>query len=268
MKKTVFICTGLLFSAATFTTKVFATENLVFVHGAHFNAESWKQVSGSLSSNIQPVFVDLPGRMESENAEIITLSSSAKSLCREIKALEGNIHFAAHSQGGAIVNQAVGLCPSNQFQSITYITAVAPQQGETAFGSLSKQDEANYFEGVRYNETSHRMVIGDSTKFAETFAQDANEKQKDILQRLSLSEPAHIAEEKVAFEPSNMERIKKHYVFASNDKIISLESQLKIAKNAQIKSVYAMQTGHLPMLTDSEGLARILNSIVLYPSQK
>ncbi len=262
MIKQTMLCTCALASSFSLANMANAQDNLVLVHGAHFGAGSWETVTASLPKNIQTLAVDLPGRSESENAEHITLTSSAEALCFELQNLRGNIHLAGHSQGGAVINQAVGLCPSTDIKSITYITAVAPQIGESAFSSLNKNDEENYFKGVSYNEATHRMVISDNANFAKTFAQDATYQQSALLATLSKSEPAHIAEDNISFKQSDMDKIEKHYVFANQDAIISLASQLKIAKNAGIDSVYALNTGHLPMLTDSEGLSDILNTVV------
>ncbi|BCL70098.1 hypothetical protein TUMSATVNIG1_20570 [Vibrio nigripulchritudo] len=262
MNQSVKLCTGLLLSALVYSSKSIATENLVFVHGAHFDARSWRPVSSYLSSDVNVLAVNLPGRNTSEDASKIGLSNSAKSLCENIRSLEGNIHFAAHSQGGAVVHSAIGICPSQSIKSITYITSVAPLVGESAFASLNADDEKHYFKGVSYNENNHRMEIRDWTHFNATFAQDASSSQTKQLRKLAIDEPAHIGEEAVKYGKAELDRISKHYVFANQDKIISLESQLKIANSLNVHSVYSLQTGHLPMLTNAKELAMILDGIV------
>ena len=46
------------------------------------------------------------------------------------------------------------------------------------------------------------------------------------------------------------------------DKIISLASQIKIANQIELEGVYALDAGHLPMLTQAKPLAEILNLII------
>jgi hypothetical protein len=55
--------------------------------------------------------------------------------------------------------------------------------------------------------------------------------------------------------------IEKYYVFAKNDQIISHATQQKIAKSIDLKGTYTLNSGHLPMLTQSKKLADILLKI-------
>lgn len=239
-----------------------AADNLVLVHGAHFAADSWRVMTPHLSPNTKVLAVNLPGRDNETNAEHLTLTDYAKALCLSLSKLSGDVHIAAHSQGGAVVHRALGLCPEVNIASITYITSVAPLQGETAFELLNKQDYTNYEKSITFNESSHRMEIQDKGIFADYFAQDATPAARQILTSAALSEPAHIGDEVMALPKEKLASVNKYYVFANQDKIISLDSQLKIAEQIDLQSVYSLDTGHSPMLTQPKQLAEILNQIV------
>ncbi|MGH1438726.1 MAG: alpha/beta hydrolase [Cellvibrionaceae bacterium] len=238
------------------------TNNLVLVHGAHFTEDSWLQVKAHIKPTAKVVTVNLPGRDGVSNAKDITLTKYAESLCQSLSKLNGDIHIAAHSQGGAVANRALGLCSEVNVQSITYITSVAPLQGQTAFELLNKKDEENYMASMRFDESTHRMHIKDQVLFSDYFAQDANAQQKEVLISTALAEPAHIGDEVMMLKPELFAKIKKYYVFANQDKIITLESQIKIAGQLDLQAVYALDTGHSPMLTQAKPLAQILNRVI------
>jgi hypothetical protein len=50
-------------------------------------------------------------------------------------------------------------------------------------------------------------------------------------------------------------------VFAKRDQIISLESQQKIANDLDLKASFEIDSGHLPMLTNSQELTNVLIKI-------
>ena len=235
--------------------------SLVLVHGAHFSASSWQAVQEELNGKITSFAIDLPGRDAAESAKSITLDSSAQVLCDYLSGIKGRKIIAAHSQGGGVVNQAMGLCPQQEIDKIIYVTSVAPANGDVIFDQLSKQDGENYFAGLSFNENNLRVELKNKGAFIDTFAPDATKAQKKALIKNFVAEPAVIAEGKLAYSPAKLEQIDTFYIFAQQDKIISLTSQKNIAAGLNLKASYNINSGHLPMLTKSEELADILYAI-------
>ena len=237
-------------------------DNIVLVHGAHFSGHSWSRLVPMINPNINTVVVNLPGRDQEKNAKAITLSDYAASLCQDLRQLSGDIHIVAHSQGGAVAHRALSLCPRAPVRSIIYLTAVAPTAGQMAFELLSQQDADNYSASITLDKHTHRMTITDKDAFIRYFAQDASAQDKPIVASIALSEPAYIGDEAMVLEPTQLARVNKYYIFANQDKIISLASQLNIARHIELQAVYALDTGHSPMLTQPNALADILNRII------
>ncbi|WP_087022781.1 alpha/beta fold hydrolase [Thaumasiovibrio subtropicus] len=252
---------ALTLTALSMSASATMKSHLVLVHGAHFGGESWQQVEAQLPASLNTIAVNLPGRSEKEDATHIGLSNTAQALCNTLTPLSGKVHLAAHSQGGAIVNHALGICPEVNVSSITYISAVAPLIGEKAFQNLSQQDENHYLAAIRYNENTHRMEIFDTQRFSAEFAQDATPAQTQRLINTAINEPAHIAEEKVSFNQQHFNAIDKHYVFTLQDRIISLASQVRIASQIHPNQIHVIDSGHSPMATHSDELAEILTLI-------
>jgi len=234
---------------------------IIFVHGAHFNANAWQLVQTKLNNQIPSYAVNLPGRNDNILAKKISLELSAASLCSFLATIPNEKMIVAHSQGGAVVNASLSICPEETVRKVVYLSAVAPLNGDGVFSKLNKTDETHYFSGVHYNEQEQLMEISNPTNFANSFAQDATPEQKTWLLANAFSEPAFIGEGKVALNRQRFDSIEKYYIFAKQDQIISLESQQNIANDLNLKGSFEINSGHLPMLTNSQELTNLLVKI-------
>lgn len=239
-----------------------SSPTLVFVHGAHFSGNSWAKVQQELNSKVANIAIDLPGRKDNITPNKVSLELSAAALCSSLGKIEGEKVIISHSQGGAVTNASLGLCPTEAISKLIYVTSVAPLEGEAAFDSLSDQDGKNYFSGVVYDKTSALLKISNNDKFAKTFAPKANKMQLRWLEKHAVSEPSVLAESKLSLDAKRFEDLDKYYVYAKQDKIISLSSQKKIASKLSITQSFEIDSGHLPMLTHADTLAEIIENIV------
>lgn len=239
------------------TTAMASHTNIHFVHGANLKAKSWDLLRDSV--NFRSLAIDLPGRNDSIAHKSINLTVSAKALCNSLVGFDTVI---VHSQGGAVINHALGLCPEKKIQKIIYISAVVPLPGEKAFQNLSTSDEENYFKGITFDETKLSMVITNADMFLNSFAPKASPEMKRYIWMNSTSEPAAIGDEFVQYDEKEMNKIKKYYIRTLEDKIVSIESQDKMILNAGIESIYSIESGHLSMFIEYENLAKILNEVV------
>src|SRR4051812_25778790 len=78
---------------------------LVFVHGAHFDERSFDPLV-ALLGKYRTKQVRLPGR--NGRSEGASLEAYGRSVCDDINK---NSILVGHSQGGAVINEAVGICP-------------------------------------------------------------------------------------------------------------------------------------------------------------
>ncbi|MBB1487360.1 alpha/beta fold hydrolase [Oceanospirillum sediminis] len=257
------LLSGMTLSFAMTGTSIAAqpAPEVIFVHGAHFTAQSWAALQNRLDGQISSHAVELPGRNDQLKPSAVSLDISAASLCQFMAKISGDKMLVAHSQGGAIVNASLGLCPGETITDIVYITAVAPLNKTKVFSLLSEKDDEYYYSGVKYNESSDLLEISDQDNFVATFAQDATASQKKALLEVAVNEPGSVGASKVKLNEDRFNQIDKYYVYAKEDKIISFESQKKIAATLDLKNSYEIDSGHLPMLTRVNQLADILLNI-------
>ena len=232
---------------------------MVFVHGAHLTGESWQSVAKTLDDKgYRNISINLPGRQDYLRPKDVTLNSSAQYLCSAVSHINQNITFVAHSQGGAIVNHAQSICPAVKVDRIIYLASVSPLKGEKPFDRLSQEDETNYFKGVVYNENHGLMVINNKTEFAKVFSSSDKTSTINHVLKLSVNEPASIAEGIVEQDSKLYSNIKKFYIFTEQDKIISKASQLKIEDALNTIKTSSIDSGHIPMITHPNKLVPIL----------
>ena len=260
--KTITLATFLLSSSALIQAYTSTPNNnhmVVFVHGAHLTADSWKQVENGINKKgYQSMAVNLPGRKDNINPKEITLNSSADYLCKKVSKLGKIVTFVTHSQGGAIVNHAQSICPNLMVQRIIYLASVSPLAGEKPFDKLSKEDEVHYYKGVSYEESSGLMVISNQDAFVEAFSSKQDSPFKKSILKSSVNEPAYIADGLVKMNSTTYSAIKKFYIFTQHDKIISLASQHKIEKRLKTIKTSTINSGHIPMVTHADELVNAL----------
>lgn len=243
--------------------KVVQKPTLVFVHGAHLTAKSWLNTENILKAKgFDTLAVDLPGRNKSDNPHEITLNASSKALCDSIKSIDSSIVFVAHSQGGAVSNNALSICPKQNIKGMVYIAAVAPADGEKPFALLNKVDESNYFKGVSFDEKSGWMKIKDKNAFTSVFTNSKSNAIQHKVMSQSVNEPAVIGDGVVHYHNDYFSKLNKFYIHTKFDKIISLTSQQKIASKIELNGSTVLDTGHLPMLSAPEKLANHIEQFV------
>src|SRR5688572_23603730 len=128
----------ILLSACSTMNQKSSQKTIVLIHGAHLDGASWAPVKSYLEKNNQKVIAPtLPGRDSNKNVDIV---SYAQAVCDVTP--DGSV-LVGHSQGGAVANQMVGLCPE-KIAKIIYVAAVVPLNGERPYDLMGKPDEKTY----------------------------------------------------------------------------------------------------------------------------
>ena len=85
-------------------------------------------------------------------------------------------------------------------------------------------------------------------------------KFKAKLPDLILDEPLALLVTPVHVTAARFGQVDKVYVHTSIDQVISPAFQAKMVAATPVCSVITLRTGHLPFLTDPEGLAKVIAS--------
>lgn len=227
--------------------------SIVLVHGAHLSGLAWKNVASQLKKwGYKVQTPDLLGRPIFRTA---TLDAMATALCGAIKA---NSVLVGHSQGGAVINAAVGQCPE-KISRIVYVTAVVPLNGETPFELLAKDSNQEYLKVVTPKQD--RTEIKDKSAFLQVM-EPGLDASKFAWLRL-YPEGTALASSKVVFNQEAFAKIPKAYILAEKDPVLTSANQKKYLNRMSLDKVYGMEnSGHLPMLSYPRELSEIIVSFL------
>ena len=106
------------------------------------------------------------------------------------------------------------------------------------------------------------MTINDKDSFVSVFTNSVSIAIKDTIMRQAVNEPAIIGEGVVHYNTDYFSTLNKFYIHTKFDKIISIESQEKIASNLDLDKSITIDTGHLPMLSSPALLVSEIENIL------
>lgn len=222
------------------------------INGSHLDEASWDQVVKNLKASNYSV--KTVSRWGHDPDKPLHFKQIAENACQKIN----NVSIlVAHSFGGALANEMVGVCPM-KISKIIYIAALVPLDGEHPADQLKGSDQKNYMSVV--NVTSDRISPKSQVEFLMTMDADIKSEQTSLPK--VFPEPLIIQGDVIEFSSAAFNLIPKYYIFTANDKIIPLEWQKKISQRIKLAGSDTIQTGHLPSISNPDKLAEILKSFI------
>ena len=235
-----------------------AAIDIYFLPGAHFNGNIYYDLAAYFpGSNV----MSMPNHARFPTPEFNksrTLKVYAESVCRFMK---GPSIVVGHSQGGAVLNQMLGLCP-DKVKGIIYIAAAIPFPGEKPFDLLGSADDEYYLKAVVANEERGLFMIEDMAAFIEGFAHDASTGLKQRVGYIAINEPIAPSNSVLTFDLAKLQSIPKLAIKTAHDRIITPETQQKYLIRLKNVEIVEVASGHLPMITRPKELAAIISKFI------
>ncbi|MEU8078825.1 alpha/beta hydrolase [Catellatospora citrea] len=222
---------------------------VVLVHGAFADASSWSgEVERLQNAGYVARAVANPLR---------GLTGDAASVADFLKTLSGPIVLVGHSYGGSVIsNAAAGI---DAVKQLVYVDASAPAVGETSAQtsgqtSVLNADPDTLFDAVPYPnapEGDADLYLLEDV-FVESFAPDLPEQLVDVL--WASQRPAT----RTAFSTPSAQAawmtIPSWYVIGGDDKIITPESQMAMAKRAKSQVKVVPGGSHLTLISHPDAV--------------
>lgn len=225
-------------------------QTFVLIPGLHQGEDLWTEVIPYLESAHFKV-VNL-GRLGRDTEDAPSLGSVAGLSCQNIP-LKSVV--VAHSYGGAVAHQMVGICPE-KIERLIYVTGFAPQNKEKPLDVLNKTDQRNYSKIVTFGR--FKIVPKDANSFYKGAAPElSSEKFKPLH-----SEWISLISEAIKYDEATFDKIPKSYISTQGDPLLSMTTQFKYMSRIGIKDVQGLKSDHYPMLSHPQELSRIIiNSV-------
>jgi len=238
----------------------------VLVHGALFTSQGWFLLESQLQNVGQSVVtVDLPGRAsDGINPKEIDLNTAVSKLCQVIQSVSGPVILVGHSQGGAVITQALEKCAQN-VKSLVYVAAVVPLSGETAFDALDPKHDVNFAKCVTPEPESRLFRLNRKGPLESSFLADVRPLDSDLADSAvagMVSEPMGIGTTPLRYDEERFAKIPKYYVETIQDQVVSIETQRKYQARTAFTKVYSLESSHSPFLSRPKELATILLEVL------
>jgi pimeloyl-ACP methyl ester carboxylesterase len=214
--------------------------DIVLVHGAWADGSSWTRVIRRLqSSGLRVLAAPIP---------LTSLSDDVAALERALERTKGPVVLVAHAYAGAVI----GACINERVQSLVFIAALTPDEGETV-GEVFYRDKPH--PEAPHLTHAHGLLWMPDDRFGTAFCQNASPEQAALLAATQRPIALACIEEKA---PRPAWKVKPSwYLVAEEDRMINPATQLFLAQRmaAQIRSE---EVDHTPLVTAPELVVEII----------
>ena len=268
-KKTLLTCTVLVSifvqSIAGMTKETSKTgKTFVLVHGAWQAPYAWDMVKNDLVKKGNVVIViELLGHGNDDTAPVkASIDAYSNQVVESIKNIKGKVILVGHSMGGMVISATAEKIPE-RIESLVYLGAFLPGNGESLM-SLTMQDKLSIL-GPAIRPSADQLTLGlEKESIVPVFCQDANDQIKKLVLENYKVEPAIPFGDKVSLTAANFGKTKKYYIHTLLDNAVGIDLQKQmVTASTNVKKEFALNSGHLPHLTQPREVSKILLEIAV-----
>jgi len=214
---------------------------VLLVHGAWADGTSWSKVIPLLEARgLRVVAVQIP---------LTSFADDVAATQRAIALEDGPLLLVGHSYAGAVITEA-GSDP--KVAGLVYVSAVAPDNGESAFGLITSVPTPI---GSELRPDNNGYVKLTPKGVAEDFAQDLSAKEIEVLTATQV--PTNVAALKAEVSVPAWKSKPSWYIIAANDRTISPELEAAQAKRIGATTT-TVQSSHVIMLARPSKVADVI----------
>ncbi|WP_326835847.1 alpha/beta hydrolase [Amycolatopsis rhabdoformis] len=215
---------------------------VVLAHGAWADGSSWSKVIGGLrAAGIRSVTAPLP---------LTTLADDVAALEHTLARIDGPVVLAAHAYAGAVVGSA----RAANVKALVYVTALAPDSGETVADVLARTPP--HPAAPELTPDAAGLIWLPDEAFASAFAQHASVEELAVLR--AAQRPISPACLTVPVGRPLWKDVPSWFLIAEDDRMIPIATQRFLAER-MAATVVSYPVDHTPLVTAP---ARVIATIV------
>lgn len=240
-----------------------APKTFVLVHGAWQSPFVWDSVKAQLSRAGQNVIVvQLPGHgTDTTNPGLITVNSYRDQIVSAINSVNGKVVLVGHSLSGYAISAVEEQIP-NRIDKLVFLAAYIPSAGLNP-NALAHTDAQSHLGPVliQFPNGLPVLAIDPLDSIAPIFCPDAPAVLQAKVVANYRPDPIIPFTDTVGTTAANFGRADKYYIHTLQDEVIGIDLQTRMAQNAGITNVYALNTSHSPFLSKPDSVTSILLTI-------
>jgi len=235
-------------------------KHYLLIHGAWGAAWEFNNVAKILASDGSNVTaIDLPGHGENK-ADIgsVTMTSYVQTVVNTIKTMDKNVVLIGHSLAGAVISQVAELIPE-KIDRLIYVAAMLLKNGDTPLNVMQNDPEGYLLPNTIFSEDGSYATLNEKT-VRDILLNDVKDESylTSIVPKFLFKQATEPFMAEAQLTKENFGRLKKYYIKASIDKVISPKAQEKMLSNWKMEKVYTLESGHFPLISISEKLADVI----------
>jgi pimeloyl-ACP methyl ester carboxylesterase len=238
------ICAALLAIAVlapTASAQTATVKTVLLIHGAWADGSSWAKVIPLLEAKgLHVVAVQIP---------LTSFADDVAATQRAIALEDGPVLLVGHSYGGAVITEA-GNDP--KVAGLVYVSAVAPDKGESAFGLITSVQTPI---GTELRPDKSGFLKLTPKGIAEDFAQDLSPREIAVLTATQI--PTNVAAMKGEVTDPAWKSKPSWYLVAKNDRAISPDLEAAQAKKIGATTT-VVSSSHVIMLAQPAKVAAVI----------
>ena len=209
-----------------------ADVHVVHVHGAWADGSSWnKVITGLRASRVASVVAPLP---------LTTLADDVEALERTLERVAAPVVLVGHAYAGAVI----AATRNEQVRSLVYITALAPDEGETVADVFYRSPPHPL--APKLAPDRHRLIYLPHDAFAVAFAPNATPEEQEQL--AAIQRPIALACISVPVGRPLWKDRPSYFLLAEQDRMIVKETQHLMAERMKAQ-VRTYPVDHVPSVT-------------------
>lgn len=233
----------------------------VLVHGAWQAPYAWEMVKENLlKAGFRVSVIQLPGHgQDNTDHKTLHMESYVKYVSNAITAIGEKVILVGHSMAGMIISGVAEQIP-DLIDKLVYIAAYVPANGQSAY-ALSLLDQQSLLGAsllVSEDQSEFDLIKED---IINIFCQDGTDHIQQLILENYRSEPAAPFSDPVALSDERFGKVAKYYIQTLKDHGIGKDLQKEMIAAAAITNVYALNSGHSPVLSMPEEVSDILRKI-------
>lgn len=217
-------------------------KTVLLVHGAWADGSSWSKVIPLLEAKgLHVVSVQIP---------LTSFADDVAATQRAIALEDGPVLLVGHSYGGAVITEAGN---DAKVVGLVYVSAVAPDQGESTFGLITSVATPI---GAELRPDKSGFLKLTPKGISEDFAQDLSAKEIEGLTATQV--PVSVAAMKGEVTTPAWKSKPSWYIIAANDRAISPDLEASQAKKIGATTT-TVTSSHVIMLAQPSKVAAVIS---------
>lgn len=235
-------------------------KHYLLIHGAWGAAWEFNKVAKLLETDGSMVTaINLPGHGDNiADISAVTMAAYVQSVIDTIDELNQNVILVGHSLAGAVISQVAQQVP-DKIERLIYVAAMLLANGDTPLSVMQNDAGGQLLPNTIFSEDGSYATLTEETvrKILLNDVKDESYLNK-IVPKFLFKQATEPFMAKAQLTEDKFGSVKKYYIKASIDKVISPAAQNKMLNNWQVEEVFSLESGHFPLTSMPEKLVEVI----------